>query len=143
MNVTLDDTRKLISTAHSGQLYGNFPYTHHCELVLQECGEVDEYTKHIALMHDLLEDTHITAEILLKMGYPLIEVVNPITLVSRFDRSIPYLSWVKSIKDSGDFRAIIVKKADNMVNLKNVHTLPIEKQSIARRYERSLAILNG
>ena len=108
--------------------------------------DASEEDRHIALLHDVIEDTAHTAADLLAMGYSALFVAT-VALLSRPEGEgrPSYMDWVRSIADSGNRSAIRVKIADNEENSspERVAQLPPDQQDIVRRYERSLRVLRG
>lgn len=100
--------------AHQGQVDRNgVPYICHSIAVSQKCSF---YTaKCVAMLHDVLEDTEVTAQDLLKMGVEeyIIECVEKLT----HDPKVPYLDYIQSIIDTRDANIISVKYADLCDNL--------------------------
>ena len=118
---TINETRFLIRGAHAGQtdLSGR-PYHQHpervCDILCERFnggGEVPEYAQHAALLHDVLEDTRLTATDLVRFGYQ----VKTIVLVQRLTRTDPkayqsYLSYIEHIAAQGCEWLIRIKLAD-------------------------------
>lgn len=123
--------------------HGGVPYWTHCERVAQRLTDPEE--RLAGLLHDVIEDTEVTAADLLARGYSR-HVVEIVELVSR-DKSngLTYIQWVESIVATGNRAAMRVKLADNEDNSDPVRiaNLPPEKRSIKRRYERSKRILRA
>jgi len=145
---TLDQTRAFIRKAHAGQVdKAGKSYHLHPEAVEARLGaDASEEDRHIALLHDVIEDTANTAADLLAMGYSA-HIVASVALLSRpeGEGSQSYMDWIRSIAASGNRSAIRVKIADNEENLspERVAQLPPEQRDIVRRYERSLKVLRG
>jgi hypothetical protein len=141
----IEETIEFIKRAHAGQTdKGGNPYWLHPVSVMRRLGEdASEAEKLTALLHDVIEDTHYTAENLLSMGYPA-EVVTAVVVLSR-PEGPTYIDWIKSIAASGNRIAIRVKIADNEDNSDpaRIAQLPPESRAIVRRYERSLQILRA
>ena len=122
------DARVLVKESHGSQLYGNKPYTYHLDQVrdsvinlefpdISMCpyGSEDLFYKleMVALMHDLLEDTEVTSEKLLELGYPE-DVVAAVVLVTKVE-GLSYTDYLRNIvKDDLAFK---VKVADTYCNL--------------------------
>lgn len=142
---TINDTIALIQSAHAGQVdKGGQAYWTHPFRVMQRLGDhVSTDTKLAALLHDVIEDTEISAVDLVGLGYPPC-VVKAVELLTRVpDSKLTYIDWIRSIATSGNEIAIRVKIADNEDNIdpERIAQLPREQRDIAYRYARSLAIL--
>jgi len=70
----------------------------------------DEVSVCAALLHDVVEDTEITFDDLGRQGIPH-EVIEAVRLLTH-DDSVPYMDYVRNIKESGNPAAIAVKLAD-------------------------------
>lgn len=146
--LTLNEVRVFVKDAHEGQTdkAGN-PYFEHLEAVekilVELFPDAPEFARMAALGHDLIEDTEHTAQTLLDAGFPP-EAVAIIILVSR-DKStgLTYMQWIKILSVSGNLWANRLKYSDNTHNKspERIAKLPVEEQSIANRYERSMKIL--
>ena len=100
---------KIAYDAHHGQLdKGGVPYIFH-PLHLAEQMD-DEISACAALLHDVIEDTDITAKELFEMGIPC-DVIDILKLLTR-DEATPYLDYIKAIKQSGSKTAIKIKLCD-------------------------------
>lgn len=113
---------ELVILAHEGQFYGEHEYIYHLfqvrdEIAVFNLRETDKYiqTVLVALGHDLIEDTWVTSDYLLEKGFPN-TIVESIVAITKFkgETRKQYLRRCKK----NDI-ALIVKKADTMVNLRN------------------------
>lgn len=140
---TISETIAFIQEAHAGQLdKGGNPYWLHPVSVMKRLGDdAPEAAKHAALLHDVLEDTPITAGDLRERGYSK-EIVTAAQMLSR-PPGLTYMDWIRSIAKSGNATVIRVKIADNEDNSDpaRIASLPPEQRDIVSRYERSLRIL--
>ncbi len=119
--------------AHYGQTdRGNTPYICHPLHVADQME--DELTTTAAILHDVLEDTELTADDLRREEIPeeIIEIVEILT----HDKSESYSSYISQIIDSGNRAALLVKQADLEHNMDTSRAengvLP---ESLLRRYE--------
>lgn len=100
--------------AHNGQVDKNgVPYICHPIAVANKCSL--PIAKCIAMLHDVLEDTKVTATDLIGMGVDpyIVECVGKLT----HRKDIPYLDYIQSIIDTGIYNVISVKYADLCDNL--------------------------
>lgn len=136
----IDVAKTYATYAHAGQVdLAGEPYIQHIETVVNTVKQMtnDEDTIVIAYLHDILEDTSITAENLLNDGFS-VNVVSAVQSLSR-KKGYPYKQYIQELSNP---RAIIVKIADLLHNLDD-ERLPKEKRSIGRKkkYESALDIL--
>lgn len=87
---------------------GGHPYINH--LIRVSAKMKNKTDKTIALLHDVIEDTSITADDLIKMGYPS-EVVDAVCILSR-KKDETYSDFIDRIATSNNVSAIKVKLAD-------------------------------
>ena len=100
--------------AHYGQTdRGGTPYICHPLHVADQME--DEATTVIALLHDVLEDTEVTEEDLLREGIPE-EILSDVRLMTR-NRELPYANYIENMIRSGNKRVMTVKLADIRHNL--------------------------
>ena len=119
--------------AHYGQVdRGDTPYICHPLHVADQMGD-QEYAVTAALLHDVLEDTALTREDLLREGIPE-EIVRTVEILTR-DPKRTYAEYIGQIIASGDIVALRVKYQDLCHNLDTTRTedgtLP---ESLIRRY---------
>jgi len=87
---------------------GGAPYINHL-LFVASCALTD--TERISgLLHDIIEDTEVTFEDLIKFGYPE-EVIEILKLLTR-DKTIPYDIYIDDIIKSNNKSALRIKKRD-------------------------------
>lgn len=143
---TIAETIDFIKRAHAGQMTdgGEEYWTHPVAVMGLLPDDVSDDVRHAALLHDVIEDTFVTLEDLRSAGYSeeTIEIVRLVTRPTGPDRQT-YLDWIRSIAGSGNVGAMQVKLADNRHNAdpRRIDMLPPEKQSIGRRYYRSMRII--
>ena len=123
---TIEETQDFIIHAHGEQMRRGdkeYYYTHPIAVaeIAKKIAKVfcipDEVLYNIertSLLHDVVEDTPVTIEMLGKMGYP-ISVLNSVYLVSR-EEGETHKQSVDGIIASGDVVALIVKAADTYHN---------------------------
>lgn len=97
---------------------GGNPYMEHLRYVSSH-GR-NEAEQIVGMLHDILEDTKLTAEDLIGEGIPK-SLVHKIELLSH-DKSISYSDYIENLLDSHDIEAIYVKKIDmeNNMDLKRI-----------------------
>lgn len=142
----IEDTVEFIINAHGGQTdLGGLPYFFHPIAVMQLLPhDAPEEVLHAALLHDVLEDTEVTAQDLKTEGYTDYTV----WLVEKLSRPKgpnrpTYMRWIKDLVGTGDRWLMEIKLADNMHNLdpKRQAALPEHLKDIKKRYERSAVLL--
>lgn len=144
----LETTLAFIQMCHAGQVdKSGKDYWHHPVAVMNLLPEdATEDEKHVALLHDVIEDCGLGREDLECMGYNS-HICDSVMLLSRPPAGAPdrptYKQFIKSIADSGNRTAIRVKIADNKHNSspERIETLPPEDRGIGKRYANSISTL--
>ena len=125
--------------AHKGQVRrSGEPYLSHPLEVAQMLSEMklDCVTLAAGLLHDVLEDTDVTADDLKKnFGKEITDLVEGVTKISRVQESSPETRQAESIRKiilamTDDLRVIFIKLADRVHNLKTLKFLPENKQKL-------------
>lgn len=131
---------KLCFEAHMEQTDKNgIPYVFHPFHLAEQMN--DEITTIAALLHDIIEDTPITADELLGMGFPA-RAVDAVRLLTH-DDDVPYDEYISAIKN--DPVAMAVKLADLRHNsdISRIEK-PSEKDvKRAEKYRRAIAMLEN
>ncbi|MCE7886731.1 MAG: hypothetical protein DYH13_04410 [Alphaproteobacteria bacterium PRO2] len=87
-------------TAHAGQLLKTEkkPYIRHPEHVAARLH--DPYEKQIALLHDVLENSNLTAEFLIELGFEPDVVADVALLTHKDKKTVPYLDYIRNLSTS-------------------------------------------
>ena len=95
-----------------------------------------------ALLHDVVEDSDCTFDMLLDSGISG-EVTDVLKLLTH-EPSVPYMDYIRGVKESGNQTAIEVKLADLEHNSDLTRLENIDSKSIERflKYMDAMAILN-
>lgn len=130
----LNNLRKFVEIAHSGQFRrdGKTPYITHVYAVEQRVSHLDNKYRAVALAHDVLEDTNVTAHDLIANGID-VDIVNAVTILTKID-SVSYDEYLNLVKSNDLARN--VKIADMLSNLADTPTI---KQ--IRKYSKGLLFL--
>ncbi|MCA9364017.1 bifunctional (p)ppGpp synthetase/guanosine-3',5'-bis(diphosphate) 3'-pyrophosphohydrolase, partial [Candidatus Kaiserbacteria bacterium] len=131
----------LVQKAHEGNVrYSGEPYTVHLVAVARMLAEMGMGTRTVAagLLHDSLEDTHVTAEEILKeFGEEILFLVEGVTKLGsvRYYGSDRHNESLRKlfVATSQDIRVLIIKLVDRLHNMQTLQYVPKEKQErIAR-----------
>lgn len=140
-------TINLMKKAHFGQIdkggeeYWKHPYQ--VFLNLKNLNWVSDNVLHAALLHDVIEDTEITLDDIKNYGYSN-EICEILSLLTRDKTTgLTYIEWIRSICESENYDAILIKYYDNRHNASQdrINKLSEEEKSIINRYERAAKIL--
>lgn len=123
--------------AHKGQIRrSGEPYLSHSLEVTNMLAnmKLDKTTLAAGLLHDVIEDTEVTAlELQQEFGKEITHLVEGTTKISRVQESSPETRQAESIRKiilamTDDLRVIFIKLADRVHNLKTLKFLPEDKQ---------------
>lgn len=130
---------KIAFAAHKNQTDKNgIPYIYHPIHLAEQMA--DEKTICVALLHDVVEDTDITFEQLVREGFPD-DIIEALKLLTH-DDSIQYMDYVKEIKSNPI--AAAVKLADLKHNSDLTRLDVIDEKAInrAEKYENAISLLS-
>lgn len=123
-----NEAMKIAYDAHHGQVdKSGIPYIFHPIHLAEQT--TDEYTTCVALLHDVVEDTDVTLEMLAKT-FPK-EVVDAVALMTH-DNGTDYLQYIARIKENPIARA--VKLAD-LIHNSDKTRLPDGDEKALKRWE--------
>lgn len=135
--ISLEQTEALVREKFAGQNdRSGVPMADHMMRVASYLEDEDETTKHIAWLHDIVEDTDVTLNQLTDMGYPF-EVVEAVALLTHDKKAMDYAGYIDRICTSGNIRAIKVKLADQRDNKDPKRWLTLNKyvqNALRKRY---------
>lgn len=129
---------KLCFEAHKDQVdKTGLPYVFHPFHLAEQMD--DEISTVCALLHDVVEDTDMTFEDLIQMGYPQ-EVIEVLKLLTH-EKEIPYMDYIKKLSTNPIAKK--VKIADLMHNSDNTRLSVIDDYAKKRcqKYKEALEIL--
>ena len=118
------NARAFAATAHGDQKYGAQPYVVHLDEVAEIVSSVDagEPARAVAYLHDVLEDTSVTADVIERDFGPFVrrcvEIVTDPPGASRKDRKALLHERLKAVPESEKL-ALIVKAADRLANVRS------------------------
>lgn len=137
------DAYHLAAQAHNGQVdKAGKPYILHPMRVASNVSN-DDIAMTVALLHDVVEDTDVTLDELAESFPP--EVTDALALLTH-DKNVPYLDYIRAIRDSENQTAIKVKIADlndNMDLTRLEHPTAKDRKRIREKYIPAMNILIG
>jgi (p)ppGpp synthase/HD superfamily hydrolase len=128
--------------AHEGQVDRiGLPYIFHPYHLATQMS--DEASICAAFLHDVVEDTEITFDDLIEQGISA-EIVEAVRLLTH-DETVPYMDYIRNIRDSGNPVAIAVKLADLCHNSDPTRMGDEGEKTVARRerYRAAMEILTA
>lgn len=138
--MNIEETQKLVKKYFEGKLdKGGKPYIKHLEYVSSR-GR-NETEKIMGLLHDILEDTNLTANDLLNLGFSK-EIVEVVEILTR-KKGESYNNYIDSIIMTKNEAALYIKKIDmehnmDLSRLKNIQIKDIlrVKKKYKPNYEK-------
>lgn len=136
----LEQAIELAAKAHRGQVdKAGKPYILHPIRVMQHCAP-DTDAMIVGVLHDTIEDTFVTEELLLEMGTP-VHIVDAIHLLTRREEDT-YKEFVERIAKNPLARKVKIKDLED--NMSKERNPPPVSDKVARRllkYRRAHAYL--
>ncbi len=135
--VLLDKAYRFGLTAHAGQLrQSGDPYFSHCIEVARLLAELrlDSTTLAAGLLHDVLEDTGVTADQLAaEFPAPIPMLVQGVTKISSLDFRSSRAQYVENLRKmilatAQDLRVVLIKICDRLHNMRTLSYLPPDRQ---------------
>ena len=124
--------------AHDGQLdRGGYPYFAHVLRVAEMCE--DEVTTSVALLHDVLEDTDITAEYLRANKIP--ENVIDAVVVLTHDKNVSYDEYLQTVKQNDIARYVKMRDLKHNYDLARLKVITDKDEDRAKKYEAAYVFL--
>ena len=131
---------KLSFEAHKNQVdKSGMPYVYHPFHLAEQMTTEEETT--VALLHDVVEDTHYTIDDIKAMGFAD-KIIEALKLMTH-DKSVPYMDYVAKIKNN--HIAMVVKLADLRHNsdLSRVETVDAKVIKRVQKYAEAIKLLCG
>lgn len=126
--------------AHKDQTdKGGLPYVFH-PFHLAEQMETED-TVIAALLHDVAEDTGYTLRDIAAMGFSD-SVMNALALL-KHDDSVPYMEYIRRIKDDPIARAVKLADLRHNSNLMRLDRIDAEAIKRAEKYKEAIRLLGG
>ena len=129
---------KLCFKAHKDQVdKSGLPYVFHPFHLAEQMQ--DEATTITALLHDVVEDSDYTLQELIDMGFPK-EVTDAIALMTH-DDAVPYLDYVRNLKDNSVARAVKLADLKHNSDLSRLDVINEKALKRVEKYHKAIRIL--
>ena len=131
----LEKAEQIAVKGHQGQFRkdGVTPYVTHPQRVAKRCMG-DDKAQAVAWLHDVLEDTDYTEEMLLEEGIPA-DVVEAVKVLTKSDGQ-DYYEYLENVKNN-----VLASKVKIQDMLDNLSDTPSNKQII--KYSKGFLVLLG
>ena len=129
---------KLCFSAHKDQVdKTDMPYVFHPFHLAEQMD--DEISTVCALLHDVVEDTPLTFDDLLEMGFPK-EVIEVLKLLTHED-GVPYMDYVKKISTNPTAKKVKIADLNHNSDLTRMDEVGEKDLKRKEKYSQALAIL--
>lgn len=134
----LEKAMILAAKAHTGQLdKGGNPYILHPVRVMLGCKTLDE--KIVAILHDTLEDSDLTADDLLKEGFPQVIIDAVVCLTRHKDED--YMEHIQNVAKNPLATAVKISDLSDNMDLNRLPGLTKKDFQRLERYIRAKLLL--
>ena len=130
---------EIATRAHAGVLdKGGVPYIYHPLAVASQVTKRGEDVEAAAILHDVVEDTHLSLRDLSREGMPdrVLFLVEGMTHIKGQET---YFEYIDRIISSGDVDLMLIKRADVMHNMSKRPGDFVIPASLLDRYAKTLA----
>ena len=125
--------------AHKGATdKAGMPYAGHIMRVMQAGRTLDE--KIVGVLHDLVEDTHWTFEMLLEEGFPP-HIVDALRCVTKISDDEPYEEFIKRVKTNPLAVAVKINDLTDNMDIRRLPDLTDKDVQRLRKYLQAYRLL--
>ena len=115
-----DDAMRIAAAAHAYQRdKGGKPYIDHPIRVSMACKSLD--AKIVALLHDVIEDTSVTADFLIDNGFPKY-IVDAVLAITR-KKNEPYSAFIDRIKTNEIAKEVKIHDLEDNMDIRHLDKL--------------------
>lgn len=132
-------TLKICCAAHEGQVdKSGLPYLLHPVHLAEQMSTEEEICA--ALLHDTIEDTSLTPDDLRREGIP--ERVVQALLLLTHDPEVPYMDYVRKIRQNGIARKVKLADLKHNSDLSRLDTVTEKDRKRREKYLKAIEILS-
>ena len=133
--ILLERAIRIAVNAHAGQLdKAGTPYILHPLRVMHAVTTIDE--KIVAILHDVIEDTSITPQILLSEGFDT-DIVDAVVSLSRIPGET-YKDFIQRVKRNTLGRKVKIADMRDNCDLFRMHDLPDKHLNMIKKYHAGI-----
>ena len=127
--------------AHRGATdKAGMPYAGHIMRVMQAGRTIDE--KIVGVLHDLVEDTHWTFDMLLEEGFPP-HIVDALRCVTKISEDEPYEEFIKRVKTNPLAVAVKINDLTDNMDIRRLSDLTDKAVQRLRKYLKAYKELSA
>ena len=132
--------RLIAQDAHRGQFdKGGSPYINHPLAVSKMVKGEDE--KIVALLHDVLEDSDLTADDLVEYGFP-VEIVKAVKVLTK-KQGVSYDTYLAEVKKNKVARRVKIADITHNMDISRIAKPTRKDLQRVEKYKKALAFLEG
>lgn len=140
MNELIKMAHEICTSAHAGQVdKAGMPYHLHPERVAARCSTDDEII--VALLHDTIEDTDVTAQYLLERGFSQ-EIVDGILSVTKREGE-SYEDFVARAKKNMIGRMVKIHDLEDNMDIRRLNEISDDSVKRLRKYLKAYHFLKS
>jgi RelA/SpoT family (p)ppGpp synthetase len=138
----IEEAYRFSDAAHRGQFrQSGEAYIHHPIAVAEilSAWQLDPHTLSAALLHDVMEDTHVSKdELMRRFGRPVADLVDGVSKLDRIEFQSAQEAQAENFRKmllamARDVRVILIKLADRLHNMRTLDAVsPAKRQRVAR-----------
>ena len=131
---------KLCFEAHKDQVdKTGLPYVFHPFHLAEQMD--DEISTVCALLHDVIEDTEMTVEMLGEMGFP--QAVLDVLILLTHEDAVPYMDYVKNISTNPIATKVKIADLTHNSDVTRLNVVDEWAEKRNRKYQEALRILHA
>jgi (p)ppGpp synthase/HD superfamily hydrolase len=138
----LDKAIALAATKFEGVFdKGGKPYILHCLWVMDRVRHLGDKYMIVAVLHDIVEDTDVSLEMLMELGYSM-DIVDAIDALTK-DSNLSYATYITGVKKVKIARQVKLRDLEHnskITRLKGVSNVDVERM---RKYNRAYLYLKN
>lgn len=125
--------------AHQNQLdKGGMPYVFHPYRVAEQMQTENEVT--VALLHDVMEDSNVTADDLRAQKFPL-DVILAVGVLTR-EQGTPYFKYIAKVRENELARKVKIADLKDNMDLSRLDKITENDKKRVEKYRRALQLLH-
>lgn len=129
---------KIAYEAHKDQKdKAGLPYVFHPFYLAEQMN--DECSTCVALLHDVVEDSHYTIQDLIDSGFSK-EIIDAIKILTR-SKNTPYFEYIKNIKNNSIATRVKIEDLKHNLDVSRLNQITRDDFERIEKYQKALSIL--
>lgn len=141
--MNLGEAIKIAANAHLGQLdRGGHPYILHPLWVMHKVRHLGEEYMIVAVLHDVVEDTNITIEDLMLLGFSQ-SIIYSLQLLDHSDKSVPYMDYIQNLAHDKIAREVKLRDLEHNSKITRLKGLRDKDFERLKKYQKAYDYLKN